>query len=416
MWPRQSARTDRREEYEMGLFDRLLGRRETENDPPLSSTQPAGPVAVSASLYTGDADLEVVGESNYQSSLWSISGESIGQRVRHPVIAVLVPEPQNAYDANAIAIQIDAKTVGYLSRARAAEYGPGLQDLMEQSGGYIALKGVIVGGGTRDDGPGMLGVWLKHDPIDFGLEQVTGGSSAGPVTRPTTAGGSMRTGFTEAWLTDLDDDSYDLSWYADLPEGDRSAIARLRGLLATDPDPIDRHFQFAELECRLYRCRDLFESALDEFDAVCVTHDAEMETICQAFQSKWGKVPLLETYRQMAIRQQKKQDWQACLWWVDRGLALYGTSAAREDAVEDLLKRRNRALVKLERPAIAAPGVRTRSTVRRSVADASLERADSPAGPTGERETLVCSECGGSFERVKVRGRKPLLCAGCRSS
>ncbi len=35
----------------------------------------------------------------------------------------------------------------------------------------------------------------------------------------------MRTGFSEAWLTDLDDDAYDLSWFNDLPDADRLAIA-----------------------------------------------------------------------------------------------------------------------------------------------------------------------------------------------
>ncbi|HET9899149.1 MAG TPA: hypothetical protein VFQ44_29850 [Streptosporangiaceae bacterium] len=63
--------------------------------------------------------------------------------------------------------------------------------------------------------------------------------------------------------------------------------------------------------------------------------------------AKWGKIPLLDTYRQMAIRQQKKQDWHACKWWAERGVALYGQRAAREDAVEDLIKRRNRAAAKL---------------------------------------------------------------------
>jgi hypothetical protein len=88
--------------------------------------------------------------------------------------------------------------------------------------------------------------------------------------------------------------------------------------LETDPDPIDRHFQFAELESRLYRCRDLFPEALDEFDEACQRHDAEMHTICEAFRAKWAKLPLLETYKQMAIRQQKRKDWQACLWWAER--------------------------------------------------------------------------------------------------
>jgi len=51
-----------------------------------------------------------------------------------------------------------------------------------------------------------------------------------------------------------------LSVLNDLPEADRPAIAKL-GELAADPDPIYRHFQFAELETRLCRPRDLYESA-----------------------------------------------------------------------------------------------------------------------------------------------------------
>lgn len=88
----------------------------------------------------------------------------------------------------------------------------------------------------------------------------------------------------------------------------------LRELLATDPDPIDRHFQLCELETRLYRSRELYESALAEYDQACVLHDAEMQQICAAFMAKWGKIPLLDTYRQMAVRQQKKKDWRACQW------------------------------------------------------------------------------------------------------
>jgi len=73
-----------------------------------------------------------------------------------------------------------------------------------------------------------------------------------------------------------------------------------------------------------------------------------MQQICAAFTAKSGKIPLLDTYRQMAVRQQKKKDWRACHWWAERGLALYGDLAAREEAVEDLIKRRNRAAAKLE--------------------------------------------------------------------
>ena len=226
-----------------------------------------------------------------------------------------VPEPDNPYDPNAISVRIEGNLVGYLARDAAIQYLPGLHSLMARCAGHIALEGVIVGGGYYDDGPGRLGVWLEHDPRDFGVAPSGSPRRPGLGSGPAHFGGTMRTGFSEAWLSDLADDSYDLPWFTDLPGADRPAIARLRELLSTDPDPIDRHFQFAELETRLYRSRDLYDTALDEFDQACKLHDAEMETICQAFTAKWGKVPLLETYRQMAIRKQKQKDWAACVWW-----------------------------------------------------------------------------------------------------
>jgi len=398
----------------MGLFDRLKGARNRISSAPETRWhEPA--TTVSAHLFGGDEDLEIVGEASYQDALWAICGGVKGDRIRHKIIAVLVPEPDNPYDPNAVSIHTEGNLVGYFARDVAVSYLPGLHRLMAQCGSHVALEGVIVGGGYYDDGPGRLGVWLEHDPRDFGVASSGSTRRPGPATRPAHVGGAMRTGFSEAWLTDLDDDSYDLSWFNDLPDADRPAIAMLRDLLSTDPDPIDRHFQFAELETRLYRCRDLYDMALDEFDNACRLHDAEMEIICQAFITKWKKVPLLETYRQMAIRQQKQTDWNACVWWTERGLALYGNNAAREDAVEDLLKRRNRALSKLEAP--ASPMEHKVSTAKISATLA--ERLDAPPDQTagvGVTEVLVCGRCGGSFERVKVRGRKPLLCPDCRSA
>jgi hypothetical protein len=43
----------------------------------------------------------------------------------------------------------------------------GLQALCQAHGKPIALSGVIAGGGLREDGPGRLGVFLRHDPADF---------------------------------------------------------------------------------------------------------------------------------------------------------------------------------------------------------------------------------------------------------
>lgn len=164
----------------MGLLDRFKSPRGSAATPGEAPSPPSAQrTTVSAQLHTGDEDLEIVGEANYQEALWAICGGAVGDRIRHRVVAVVVPEPQNPHDANAISIQIDGQLVGYLARDVAVLYGSGLKDLMTRSGGYVALEGVIVGGGSYNDGPGRLGVWLEHDPRDFGLEAArrTGGAS-----------------------------------------------------------------------------------------------------------------------------------------------------------------------------------------------------------------------------------------------
>lgn len=140
-----------------------------------------------------------------------------------------------------------------------------------------------------------------------------------------------------------------------------------------------------------------------------------MDGICAAFMAKWDKIPLLDTYRQMAIRQQKKQDWQACKWWAERGLTLYGQGAAREAAVEDLIKRRNRAIAKLEEPARSKSKVRLEPRHTNAVAGTPMESTPAPASQAGELEVLVCQQCNCRFERMRVRGRKPTLCPTCRT-
>jgi hypothetical protein len=141
-------------------------------------------------VLTGDEDLELVGEASYQDALWSICGGAEGDRIRHRVIGLLVREPTNPHDPNAIRVDIDGLTVGYLSAEDAVRYGAGLSALVAQHGCAIALHGVIVGGGCYPDGPGRLGVWLEHDPAHFGLGRSVG-SRPGPDRSNT---GSMRRG------------------------------------------------------------------------------------------------------------------------------------------------------------------------------------------------------------------------------
>jgi hypothetical protein len=124
-----------------------------------------------------------------------------------------------------------------------------------------------------------------------------------------------------------------------------------------------------------------------------------MDGIRDALLAKFGTVPVLETYRQMAIRQQKVKDWQRAIWWAERGLALYGEQAARPESVDDLRKR-----------LIAYQAKLTTSVKPARTAAPKLDAT--PANPT--IEVLVCEACGVSFDRVVVRGRKPKNCPGCR--
>lgn len=158
----------------MGLF--RLGQhdtrvRATHGGPGLGErlSQVAGILDVV--LYEGYEDLEVVGESHYQEELWHLAGgrRNPEAQVRQEIFALLLAEPDNPYDSNAISVWIDGLKVGYLSRDDARQYRPGLLALQQKHGKPVALAGVIVGGGIRPDGPGRLGVFLRHDPADFGL-------------------------------------------------------------------------------------------------------------------------------------------------------------------------------------------------------------------------------------------------------
>jgi hypothetical protein len=341
-------------------------------------------------LCEGREGLDVVGEASYQDSLWRLVGgrRSPDDRVRMDVRAVLVAEAGNPHDANAVSVWVKGLKVGYLSRDDARRYRPGLLALEQQYGKPIALAGAIVGGGMRADGPGRLGVFLDHDPADFGLR---------PMAPPPPPASRMWSGLSDALATDEADDAYDLSWLHDLPADDLRAITMLRQLLERESDAIDRHFMHVHLEALLYRSRGVFASALDEYDQACGHHDAEMESIRAAFVAKWGQVPVLELYKQMAIRQQKTKNFEQALWWAERGIAVYGADCARPDALADLQKRAAAYRAKLHpQPRPSRP------------------RVAPPNQP--EVEVLACATCGREFQRTRAPGRKPLHCPECRQS
>ena len=275
---------------------------------------------------------------------------------------------------------------------------------------YVALHAWIVGGGQRPDGLGNLGVFLDHDPSDFGvppeyISHHVGRPKGLPVAVPRyIPRHAIRTGLSEAIETDLADDSYDLLWENQLAQDDPTAICQLHQLLETTHDPIDRHFQFASLEHRLYRSRNTSAAALDEFDAVCHQHDAEMDAIRAAFLDKFGAIPLIEMYRQATIRCAKAKQWHSARQWAERGISVYGDQAHRPEVVADLRKRLAHATAKIE--AVERPEPRKPRGTKVPAAN----------GRPIVMETLSCTACGASFQRVRSRGRKPLLCPTCRDS
>ena len=282
------------------------------------------PASFEAVRYPGHEDLEVVGEANYQSEL-----ASAARRHGRRVDAVLMPEPDNPYDRNAIAVLVDGQKVGYLPRESASRLLPGLRRLMTTAGKPIALVGRIVGGAP--DRP-SYGIWLDYDPADFGLSRT---AEPEPVVT-----GESRT-------EDDPDSRYTMDWAESMPTSPGRAIPWLRRRLETETRPLSRHFMFNHLEAALYKSRDAFASALDEYDEVCEQHDAEMDGIVAAFVAEWGDIPHLDTYEQKAIRHQKQHDYEQALRWAERGLEFYGVGAARAESVEDFEKRVERYRSKL---------------------------------------------------------------------
>jgi hypothetical protein len=279
------------------------------------------------STFGGSDPLEVVGESFYQEAIKKIVGPT-NEYVRVPVSATLQPESDNRHDPNAISVWISGLKVGYLSRGDAVRFRLGLLGLQRQVGAGIALPGVIVGGG--EDRP-SYGVFLNYAPGAFNL--VSDSSARPHIER------QVRTGLSNAVGGDVQNADYDLAWRARVPLDRLKAMTFLRHELVSEPEAISRHFMYTQLEEFLYGARDDLASALNEYDAACEAHHSEMSVIRPALIKLFDGVPLIEMYKQAAIRHQKAHDWQVALRWAEAGLQVYGTEALQQEFVDDLERR-----------------------------------------------------------------------------
>jgi hypothetical protein len=112
----------------------------------------------------------IVGESHYQAELEEIAGGRSEDGARNLLVeAILVREPTNPYDPSAIAVKVEDRIVGYLSRDSAK-----LFDRALIQGGFetVSCEAVINGGWDR--GPsdrGHFGVRLNA-ALPFRLQAV----------------------------------------------------------------------------------------------------------------------------------------------------------------------------------------------------------------------------------------------------
>lgn len=121
----------------MGLLSFLFG-----ND---WSNSSLAPVRVAGD---GAYSLETVGESHYQDTLSDICGGPCEEGHELECAAHLVPEPNNPYDRNAVAVLVNGRMVAHLSRDDAIEH---LADLrkMGLAGREVICSAMINGGWLR---------------------------------------------------------------------------------------------------------------------------------------------------------------------------------------------------------------------------------------------------------------------------
>jgi hypothetical protein len=160
----------------MSFLKRLVGGQKA----PVESWPPPGPITAwpagtlnlqgDLRIVTFDAArkmVDVVGEGSYQGSLERLAGGRTidGPRNRDHT-AILMPEPTNPYDVNAVRVVVvtstgDGAVIGYLSREDAVAYRPVI-DRLAADGDLAACRASIGGGWDRGGGDrGSFGVRLS---------------------------------------------------------------------------------------------------------------------------------------------------------------------------------------------------------------------------------------------------------------
>lgn len=114
----------------------------------------------------GGFEVEVTGESHYQSALQAIAGVHGDDAVELETKALLVPDDGNPYDDKAVKVLVQGRQVGHLSREDARSYRRRLA--AKKQGAVAAQCGAMVMGGFigRDGKRASYGVRLDLKPFE----------------------------------------------------------------------------------------------------------------------------------------------------------------------------------------------------------------------------------------------------------
>ena len=117
-------------------------------------------------LHAGVGGIDLVGESYCLDAIDRVVRGPYDAGVRATYWAELVPETNNTYDANAVAVRINGELVGYLSRPDAKRYRSVLEDL-RAAGRQAAVRcDVRYGWNRRGEERGHYGLRVYMDAPD----------------------------------------------------------------------------------------------------------------------------------------------------------------------------------------------------------------------------------------------------------
>ena len=116
-----------------------------------------------AGFLIGDRQVDVVGEDGYQDVLERLAGGRSTTGVIKSIVARLSREPSHPHDKNAVRVDVDGETVGYIEKWNAKDIQPLLRKL-EQAGRPAWVRGSIVGGWEDNYGDSTFRVRIDSLP------------------------------------------------------------------------------------------------------------------------------------------------------------------------------------------------------------------------------------------------------------